>query len=163
MYETPGSRLEQLTEEQAAIALQNLFTDIDVGTPLITEEAIRQRGDEDRAYIRDIMQASGMTPDASGTRSHTALLQVIYDAVPDMRPAIDAAVDDVLTDESSTLVVESAFLIGTLAVAVAAAIMRPRLEVVKKTSDRSTETKVVFEAKGIKDLGGILKALSSFL
>lgn len=165
------TRLAELDEGQAAEVLRALLARIEDRPPAATEDELATQREEDEAFLATLTNQVGIHRPTDGIPAGDdparTLLLAIYDSVPDIRPAIDDALNTAaLTDE--TLDFGLTALVAVLVVAVGAAIMRPRVTVAtqkdgtkKKKKKKKTTTTV--EIRGVQDIGKVLQAILPFL
>lgn len=175
MVNAVRTRLAELDEGQAAEVLRALLARIEDRPPAVTEDELAAHREEDEAFLATLTGQVGIDRPADGIPvgddPARTLLLAIYDSVPDIRPAIDGALNTAaLTDE--TLDFGLTALVAVLVVAVAAAIMRPRVTVAtqkdgtkkKKNKKKKNQKKTTtVEIRGIQDIGNVLQAILPFL
>lgn len=155
-------RLVDLDDSQSAELLRGLLARLDDRPPAVDEEAIAGQQEEDSDYLREIAASVGLDDGASAEGgSPRAFLLALYDNVPDLRPRIASELDTAeLRPETLDFGVT---LMGLVVVSVAAAIMRPRVKVHKKSSGDTTESTTEVEVRGVDDIGTVLKAVLPFI
>ncbi|MFF4615348.1 hypothetical protein [Nonomuraea jabiensis] len=152
---------EGLSEAQLAQVLQHLVSRYDTEEPAITEEEVAARVARDRDFLVEAAEEAGVeTPGARETRL-ADLLELIVEAVPETREAVDDAVAQVRRSQTLPL---SDVATDILVIAGAAAVLRPQLTLrrVKKGQNRELDLKVSVGGGG-KGVSALLEWVLRFL
>ncbi|MET7328434.1 hypothetical protein [Nonomuraea sp. NPDC005650] len=161
---------EGLSEAQLAQVLQQLVSRFDTEEPAITEEEVADRVARDRAFLVDTAEEAGVgtaeeagVDAASGVREArlSDLLELIMEAVPETRAAVDDAVARVRRSQTLPL---SDVATDILVIAASAAVLRPQITLrkVKKGQNHELDLKVSVGGGG-KGVNALLEWVMQFL
>lgn len=162
--DTITASIAMLEEHQLVLVLRQLLLEVDP-EPAVTEDELAQRKTADETLLRDI--AAALHVESAQEADLRAVLVTMADQVPELHPAMAAAIA-AAGREDMTLDAGLAFELGVIVVALAGAILRPRVTLNRREqSDEHDRTEVeetlTAEIRGIKDLAELLKALIPFL
>ncbi|GGM03113.1 hypothetical protein ACFFX1_39470 [Dactylosporangium sucinum] len=151
--------LDDLDEAQLGQVLQHLVSRFDESDDVaITDEEVAAKVAADREFLLELAEARGVRPAAGGDLR--GVVAALAAEVPDAAPVVDDAARQVR--RLGTLPIGD--LAGDiLAIAAAAAILRPRLSVKKSNKGEDRSLEVRFDAGGIKSLDAILAAILRYL
>lgn len=155
-----ATTLRELDDEQVRQVLQHLLSRFDEDPePAITQEEIDVKVGLDQAFLSELVAAAAL--DSTETPPDTReLVSALALGVPETAPVVEAAIAQVAG--GTTLPINPDTAMDILAIATAAAILRPRIAVRKINKKNSSDLDVQLEIRGVNDLGGILQAAMQF-
>lgn len=172
-------KLKQLEGEALKNVLSRFWTTLEQEPELLLEEEqIREKIEKDRELLR--AAATELRVDLSGPSSADDakmardLLVTIYQNLPEHRPALDKALSETADDQVKLDFGLSPIILNLLALAIAGAILRPKISY--EGTDKSDETagkekrstheksrKFEFTFLGNEGLGSIITAIKALL
>lgn len=162
-------RLSQLTKGQLKHIYGRLIDQLEAEAPVVAEEDLEERTAEERELLKQVASVCQLPPaePTSGQGEAVQFLVAVVETSPEYAQLIQDALSELdhLTETLDFGV--TAFVAGVLVLAIAAAIVRPR--VVFEEEEQSTgktikkKKKIVAEVKGVSDIIGVIRAASPFL
>jgi hypothetical protein len=161
---TIASRIAMLEDHQVVLALQQLLLEVDP-EPAVMEDELEQRAVADETLLREI--AAALHVEGTQEADPRIVLVTVADEVPDLQPAMAAAITAASRD-NTTLDAGMTLAVGLIVVALAGAILRPRVtrnsrELRDENGRTEVEKTLTAEVRGIDDPTTLLKALIPFL
>ncbi|MEU9017130.1 hypothetical protein [Actinomadura sp. NPDC048394] len=154
--------LASLTDAQVAQVLQHLFSHFDDSeVPAVTQDEIDARVGADRAFLGDLAAAAGPPPAAPEDGDVRALIAALAEAVPETRPAIDAAIDR--AESERTLPIDHDTALSVLAIATSAAILRPKFTFRRTRKQDGDDLQIDLDIRGTQGMGRVLDIITRFL
>lgn len=163
---TLTTRIASLNEEQLKYVLRrvNLHLEADA-EPVVSEEDLLERQDSDRIFIEEVTTTLQVTEAKKLTEQEATaqFLILVVEQFPEYRKAVTEALDELNAENITLDFGLSAIALNALVLAVAAAIIRPRVTYSEKSGEGTGEKHFEFDIRGVKDISAMLKPLLSFI
>lgn len=163
------NRITSLDENQLGFVFRRLMLELSSDEePILNEEDIKHRQEQDSALLEQVAANLYITPDSPISERSAAiqLLTLIIEKYPDYRSSIVGALDE-LNQSSVHLDFGLTFALSVLIIAIAAAVVRPRVTVeentVKNEHEEKIERKVDVQVQGVDDIASVIKAVLPFI
>jgi hypothetical protein len=156
-------RIQNLDPAQLRYVYGRLLVHLEAGAePTVDDDELAERNARDRALLEEVASDLGVAQDPIPTGGEAQPLIVIAQTLPEYQQILSEAIDEAIAQRTK-LDFGLSLALGTLVVAIAAAIVRPRVVVQQKKSGKTSELNVKVEFQGAKDLGGLIKSVLPFL
>jgi hypothetical protein len=161
--------IASLDENQLGFIFRRLMLELNSDEePILTDEDIKHRQEQDSTLLEQVAANLYITPDSPVPERSAAiqLLAIIIEKYPDYRSSIVDALDE-LNQSSVHLDFGLTFALSVLIIAIAAAIVRPRVTVEEKTEknehEEKTERRTDIQVQGVDDIASVIKAVLPFI
>jgi len=162
-------RLNNLDEAQMKYVFSRLLLQVETEEPALTEEEMEERSNQAKSMLQEVANELEIKPAEIQTEESGAVqfLVVVAESSPKYTQMIQSILHEL---EQPSLKLDfglTTFAVSALVVAIATAIIRPRIvmenreEKTKTTSKK--ETKIVLEAQGVKEIAEVVRATLPFL
>jgi hypothetical protein len=160
-----ANRLATLNDAQLKYVCGRLLEDLQAGEePLLTEEDRKARQEEDRDLVREAARQTHAepAPAANDREAAVGFLVAVADTSPEARQSIEAALAEL---DAGTVKMDFGitFAAAILLPAIAAAIIRPKVEYSSSESGKSRKKEFKLDVRGVKDIGAVIKKVLPFV
>jgi len=162
-------RLSRLTEGQLKHICGRLIDQLEADAPVGANENLEESTAEERELVEQVASFCQLSAadSPSGRAGVVQFLVAVAEASPELAPVIQDALAELDHPNETLDFGLSAFVAGTLVLAIAAAIIRPRVTIQEEeqSTEKTTEKKTtrVYEVQGVNDIIGVIRAALPFL
>lgn len=161
--------LNRLDKAQMKYVYSRLLIQVETEEPVLTEEELEKRTKQAKFMIQEVANELEIKPAEIQTEENGVVqfLVVVAESSPEYAQMIQNILHELEQQSVKLDFGLTTFAVSALVVAIATAIIRPRIIMEKRVENTKTaskkETKIVLEARGVKEIAAVVQAALPFL
>ena len=156
--------LNRLDKAQMKYVYSRLLIQVETEEPVLTEEELEKRTKQAKFMIQEVANELEIQTEENGV---VQFLVVVAESSPEYAQMIQNILHELEQQSVKLDFGLTTFAVSALVVAIATAIIRPRIIMEKRVENTKTaskkETKIVLEARGVKEIAAVVQAALPFL